>query len=307
MLSTLQPQLQPLVLTHDISRRVYRRPSAYPLPPLPNELVHLIFEFAASQHHNACRALCLVSYGTRMVALPYLMKTILILEENHWILDELVQTVPARSVGKSWISPMLFTKNIWLAPFIGPERDPHGSKLQLIFSRCPNVNNIALSGATLQQLTEGHVCDMLVSREFQITVHAATLAKHNLLLVGGCERGHPFVERINNLALGTVPDPSIYTLELSPFTSLLHLTLNFFGSSLEQLELLTMKAREYDNLQEISIALPTHGSVYSRSHAAAIEGIVRSHQASDSRLIISKITNMSWRGWYEKSVNTVSN
>jgi len=300
MLSTLQPQFRSLVLTHDIPRPISRRLNARAFPPLPNELIHLIFEFAATQHYDACKTLCLVSHGARMVVLPYLMKTIVILEENHWILDKRTWITHVSS-GDLWVSPTAFTKNLYISPTIGPDTDPSGMKLLTICSRCPNANNIALSGDTLQQIMETEAHRVLQSCTFQITVHDASNPKHHQFLVTGPNLRHPFLDRIKGLRLDEVPDSTVAPLDLRPFRSLDNITLGVFDRNAEHLESLVAAVQDVRGLRRIAIALPIRAFSAARN-APVLLDIVRDRAKTDSRLISVQIKTLSWRRWYQCTV-----
>jgi len=228
------------------------------------------------------------------------MRTIVILKENHWILDKRTW-ITCMSSGDLWVSPTAFTRNLYISPTIEPEADPSGVKLLTICRRCPNADNIALSGGTLQQIMETEAHKILQSSQFQITIHHASSHRQYQLLVAILSLGHPFLERIIGLRLDGVPDSTVAPLDLGPFRSLVNITLGVFNRNAEQLQSLVAALQEVEGLRRIVIALPSRAFLANR-YGPALSDVVRNLAKTDSRLVTFQIKTLSWRRWYQCTV-----
>lgn len=261
-----------------------------PYPPLPNELIHLIFSFCASESLEGCQALCLVSSWSRRIVLPFLMQTIIVLNDSHFLLND----DDVQAMGPGWRSPMSYTRNLWLDDaVVGPD-------LERVLRKCPNVMKLALSGHKLETLLEGEAHCMLHSSKMEISVHSASTEEQCRLFTDGTREhaDHPFLQRIAKLTLGTTPNPSTCPINLFRFSQLKYLSLRFFRLEAKELEALLSSIQQNGSLQRIVVSLMPDGLLPSGSDSGrSLADEISKRAMEDERLSMTIMTATGWPLW----------
>lgn len=128
-----------------------------PYPPLPNELIHYIFAIAAFDNRDSCRQLCLVSSWTRLLVLPHLIPSVVVTKDDHWLLT----SSPKLVVQDSWVSPLLFTRHLWINSTLNADHIEVDLDFHAIFSIFPNISSLSVSTRDLSRMAHQNVSDLL--------------------------------------------------------------------------------------------------------------------------------------------------
>lgn len=232
------------------------------------------------------------------MALPYLSKTVVVEETNYWLLYE----PPWQGRGsQEWISPTFYTQNVWVGFRIFLRSRTHEANLHRIFSHCPNANNIAITGAGLQLLVDAGISSLLKSSNFRITVQTAYTHAHDRLFVEGEHCQNDFLDKITELNLKTIGDPTTAPLDLSRFRFLSGLTIGYVGQVAEAFLSVITDIQGITTLQSIAIGFPrstmTSDKLYVDSLAC--------RKAEDDRIRIFELPELElgWEGWYRSTVS----
>ena len=255
-----------------------------PYPPLPNELIHHIFTLAAVSDLESCRQLCLVSSWARLLVLPHLMPTVVIMKYKHWLLG------PASSLtlNDQWVSPTLFTKHLWINDY--REGDASDIDFRVAFSRCPNITHLSVAGRDLPDIARQN------AHEF--------LPYTSRLIVQGCEKPFehhiPLFSQITDLRLDLLPD-QLESFDLIKFPVISHLTIDILALHESQplLSLLSNLA-QCTQPRKIILRLPSAGgdNMLFNDEGLTIVDIVTRASSKDKRLAISEEeVCLDWISW----------
>ncbi|KII86553.1 hypothetical protein PLICRDRAFT_177318 [Plicaturopsis crispa FD-325 SS-3] len=196
----------------------------FPFHGLPDELILHIFRLAAASSWDTCLALMLVASWTRHLAVPHLLKTVVIRSEAAAIaFVNFLDQDPRRA-------PLV--KAVSFA-FAGDDR---GRLSYDIVQRCPNLTNIAMIPEAIYGFVRWRATDasavVLPSHELHLTVPAPQIAADgdsvliDSLVSAVVEARYsrlpmPILERITHL--DTTVCPSWFRRE-KPFGAFTHLT-----------------------------------------------------------------------------------
>ncbi|KAJ7600302.1 hypothetical protein C8J56DRAFT_1073230 [Mycena floridula] len=255
-------------------------PLAAAFPPISNELVHSIFDFAASSSVETCKSLCLVSSWTRTMALRHLRPRVFISSA-----DDLVQFAEFfPSNGKPWTPHTYFTETVLVHVFVLTSMEEVASAPAL-FSQFPSAKNITITGgcfyALLQDPAYCFKGDQL----------------HVTIVEGGEMRHVPFLntpdffasnlrQRITRLTLTHLYDETMLILDLSPFTQLTHVAI-LLDSGLDGIREMVARLDEIKTL--LMIVIMTRYNLppsFNQSDGESLIEVVSDMRSRDERVYL---------------------